>query len=200
MARLSILLLAVLLVAATGAVVLMPRDPPPLRAGTDLSPPRGLPAFELVDHRGAPFNRQSLAGHWSLVFPGFTQCPDICPTTLAILNRLMAQLDGGAKGMRVVLLTVDPERDSPEALARYLGYFSNEFIGVTGDAGELARLHAALGITAIRIPGAGGDYSVDHSAPLLLIDPEGRLAGYFLPPFEVGALASDLAPRLARIP
>ena len=199
MARISTLL-AMLVLAVAGAIVLTPDPLPPLRAGTDLSPPRGLPAFDLVDHRGAPFDRQSLVGHWSLVFPGFTQCPDICPTTLATLNRLMAQLDGGAKGMRVVLLTVDPERDTPEALARYLAYFNPEFIGLTGDPAEVARLHAALGITAIRIPGAGGDYSVDHAAPLLLIDPEGRLAGYFLPPFEVSALAVDLAPRLARMP
>ena len=170
---------------------------PTLEAGVALTPPAALPEFSLRDQRGNLFTAAALRGHWSLVFPGFTHCPDICPTTLAILERTHDLLGSTASALQVILLSVDPERDTPEALARYLAFFNPGFTGVTGEQEQLQRLYTGLGVQHIRIPGAGGEYSVDHSAALLLVDPEGRLAGYFMPPFQAERLAADLGPLLA---
>lgn len=170
---------------------------PTLEAGVALTPPAPLPEFSLQDQHGRPFTEAALHGHWSLVFPGFTHCPDICPATLAILDRAHALLGSKGSGLQVVLLSVDPQRDTPEALARYLDFFNPAFVGVTGEQAQLQRLYKGLGVQHIRIPGTRGDYSVDHSAALLLVDPEGRLAGYFMPPFKAERLAADLGPLLA---
>ncbi len=211
MAKPPALLLAAAAVIATvalGAIVfLQPAivepdvrqpDAPSLQAGVGVTPPVSLPAFSLLDQRGRPFTARSLSGRWSLVFPGFTHCPDICPTTLAILDRTLTLLGSGASELQVVLLSVDPERDTPEKLALYLEFFNPAFVGVTGAQEQLQLLYTGLGIQHIRIPGAKGEYSVDHSAALLLVDPDGRLAGYFTPPFDAESLAADLGPLLAK--
>ncbi|MFU8763489.1 MAG: SCO family protein [Haliea sp.] len=174
---------------------------PALAAGVAVTPPAALPDFSLRDQRGKPFTPAALQGHWSLIFPGFTHCPDICPATLAILDRAHELLGSTAADLQVVLLSVDPQRDTPAALARYLEFFNPGFIGVTGEQQQLEQLYTGLGVQHIRIPGARGEYSVDHSAALLLVDPEGRLAGYFMPPFKAERLAADLEPLLAaRLP
>lgn len=187
---------------AVGAIFLQPQDAKDtvvagLQTGELVTPPVSLPDFSLHDQRNQPFTKASLVGHWSLIFPGFTHCPDICPTTLATLNRTREFIGSGADGLQVVLLSLDPERDTSEALAAYLAFFNEAFVGLTGEKQQLERLYAGLGIQYIRIPGAGSEYSVDHSAAVLLIDPEGRLAGYFMPPFKSDALAADLRPLLS---
>ena len=158
---------------------------------------RGCPSSRSATSAATFLTAAALRGHWSLVFPGFTHCPDICPTTLAILDRAHDLLGPTASALQVILLSVDPERDTPEALARYLAFFNPGFAGVTGEQEQLQRLYTGLGVQHIRIPGARGEYSVDHSAALLLVDPEGRLAGYFMPPFQAERLAADLGPLLA---
>jgi protein SCO1 len=168
------------------------RDAPSLQAGVAVTPPAALPDFSLLDQHARPFTEASLRGRWSLIFPGFTHCPDICPTTLAILNETQALLGTKASELQVVLLSVDPQRDTPGKLALYLEFFNPAFIGVTGEQEQLQRLYTGLGVQHIRIPGAAGEYSVDHSAALLLVDPDGRLAGYFTPPFDAESLAADL--------
>jgi len=205
MAKTPVLVLASLaLVAVIGLAAMLLREPgakqpgvPELQAGVALAPPVLLPDFSLSDQRGRPFTAASLRGHWSLVVPGFTHCPDICPTTLTTLDRVHTQLAADASQLKVVLLTVDPERDSPEVLARYLEFFNPAFVGVTGEQAQLDLLYQGLGVQRIRIPGAQGAYSVDHSAALLLVDPEGRLVGYFMPPFSAERLTADLGPLLA---
>lgn len=195
MRKAIILPLALIALAAIAAVTIPgapPSGTPPLASGVALQPRTALPDFQLRDHRGKAFTRASLAGRWHLVFPGFTHCPDICPATLATLNQVHQKLGQQAARLGVVLLTVDPARDTPAVLSRYLAYFSPEFIGITGDGTQLETLYAGLGIQHIRIPGADGEYSVDHSAALLLIDPATHLAGYFRPPFKVQALVEDL--------
>lgn len=190
--------LGALLLATTviSLVLWQAREPsrPVLQAGVVLDSPRSLPAFALLDHRGEPFNQASFTGRWTLVFPGFTYCPDICPTNLATLNTVYKLLGENASQLQVVLLTVDPERDTAQVLAAYVGHFNQSFVGVTGKAEQLDILYRSLGVNHIRIPGAKGEYSVDHSAALLLIDPTGRLVGYFMPPFIADNLTQDLAP------
>jgi protein SCO1/2 len=196
MSKIVIWSLAVLAIAMLGAItVFLAREPagPVPQAGIMLDAPAIIPAFELVDHRSETFNRASLTGHWTLVFAGFTHCPDICPTTLATLDRVQGLLEENANQLQVVLLSVDPERDTPDVLANYLGYFNPGFVGVTGEPTQLDSLYRSLGIGRIRIPGANGEYSVDHSAALMLIDPEGRLVSYFMPPFSARKLAADLS-------
>lgn len=183
-----------------GMLVLLARpqpESPVLHTGVALTPPWAVPAFNLIDHNDNPFTEAQLIGQWSLVFAGFTHCPDICPTTLNTFNRMYEILGDNAQGLQVILLTVDPERDTPEALARYLDFFNPAFRGVTGEQEQLAPLYGSLGVKHIRIPGAQGEYSVDHSASLLLVNPEGQLAGYFMPPFNAELLAVDLDPLLA---
>jgi protein SCO1 len=181
-------------VAAGVATALLIRGPatPELRSGTALPEPREIPAFSLVDAHGRPFDRAALENRWTLLFSGFTNCPDICPTTLALLASLRERLPGNE--IRFVFLTVDPERDTPEVVARYLAHFGGEFTGVTGSPAEIERLTRALGLAQVRNPGTGGNYTVDHSAALVLIDPRARVAGYFTAPHDQDELAADLAP------
>ena len=169
------------------------RQPVTLASGTALATPRGIGAFRLTDQRGREFKRDALRGGWSLVFAGFTHCPDACPTTLALLNSLDARLRANGNEIQVVFLSVDPERDTAARLAEYVGHFNPRFVAVTGARAEIDALCRDLGIAYVRNPGAGGDYTVDHSAALVLIDPRARVAGYFQPPHDPAALAADLA-------
>jgi protein SCO1/2 len=189
---------AILLAVAVGAgIALVERaaEPPVLTAGTALPEPRELPAFELVDQAGRPFDVERLEGRWSLLFTGFTHCPDVCPTTVALmadLNRRVARQD-----VQFVFVSVDPERDTPEAVARYLAHFDPALLGATGARAEMERLTAGLGLGQVRNPGAGDEYTVDHSTAFVLIDPDARLAGYFSAPHDRDALAAVLS-RLPR--
>lgn len=162
-----------------------------LRSGTVLPEPRPIGEFSLVDQRGQPFGPAALENRWSLVFTGFTHCPDLCPTTLALLASLRKRIPGD--GLQIVFVSVDPERDTPERIASYLAHFDPTFVGATGAAAEIERFTKALGLAQVRNPGVGGEYTVDHSTALVLIDPKARVAGYFQPPHDEQALAADLA-------
>ena len=99
-----------------------------------LDTPRNIGEFELIDHHGQPFDRARLEGGWTLIFFGFTFCPDICPTTMTFLDGFVGQLEGTeAEDTRVVMVTVDPARDTVEQLAKYVPYFNPDFTGVTGE-------------------------------------------------------------------
>lgn len=188
------LYVAVLAAIAVGVgVALYERSHAPLalRAGTALPEPRALPAFAFVDQAGRPFGSAELEGRWSLVFTGFTHCPDLCPTTLAELADLRKQLP--AEALQIVFVSVDPERDTPERIADYLAHFGRGLRGATGTAAQVEAFTGQLGLAHVRNPGVAGDYAVDHSAALVLIDPEARVAGYFTPPHDARALAADLA-------
>lgn len=163
---------------------------PALSAGTRLPSPRALEPFTLLDQRGAEFTLASLRGAPTLMFFGFTRCPDVCPTTLALVAA--ARKAANLPTLRVVLVSVDPERDTPALLASYLAAFDPSFIGLTGPVPDVTALARQLGVAAARVPLAGGDYTVDHSAALLWLDGEARLAAVFTPPFSIDTLASDL--------
>lgn len=170
--------------------------PPQLQAATPLlSQAKPLPAFQLTDSAGQPFDNSRLAGHWSWMFFGYTYCPDICPTTLATLNTAMQLIagQGGVEDTQIVFVSVDPERDTPKKLKEYVDYFNPGFIGVTGRAPEIDELTRALGILHTRVPSPSGDgaYLMDHSASILLIGPEGKLVALFSVPHKAQWLASD---------
>ena len=179
---------------AAAILLLWPANRPDIETGTLLDKPKSLPQFEFVDHRGASFNRRDLVGQWSLLFTGFTTCPDVCPATISVLTTLDKKLraDGDGTEIRMIFLSVDPERDALDNLARYVAYFSPSLTGVTGDMSGIEEFCDEIGMSFIHIPGSGGSYTVDHSGALVLIDPRARVAGYFKPPFDMDLLVKDL--------
>ena len=163
-------------------------------SGTLLSEPRALAAFALLDQDGQPFTNAALENHWTLLFAGFTHCPDVCPTTLALMKQLRQHAALGGRPLEYVFLSVDPERDTPAQLKRYVDYFGGHIRGVSGPRGQLDALCASLGLAYVKIPGTtDSEYTVDHSTALVLLDARGRVAGYFQPPHKLDTLAADLA-------
>jgi protein SCO1/2 len=154
-----------------------------------LDTPRDIGEFALVDHHGKPFDPERLKGQWSLVFFGFTFCPDICPTTMAFLNDFMASLEGTeAQDTQVVMVSVDPARDTVEKLASYVPYFNPDFIGVTGEFLEIHRFATALNTPFRKVMGEGDNYQVDHSANVVLINPKGHYHGFFKAPLNLAKM------------
>ena len=159
-----------LLVAAIAVGIVLSWWPKPfaqaLQTGIVLRPALQIGEVALVDQHDRPFTRESLKGRWSVLFMGFTHCPDVCPTTLATLRMLQAQL---GPRLQTVFVSVDPERDTPAALAAYLRQFSASFVGVTGDKAQLDELCRDLKTSYVKNPGLGGDYTVDHPAILFVV-------------------------------
>ncbi len=153
--------------------------------------PVHLQTLQLVDQTGSTFTQAALTGHWSLVFFGFTHCPDVCPVTLEMMARAHAELKShkhyGERG-QIVFISVDPERDTPAALADYVKYFAPDLIGVTGSEAQLTALTRQLGVLFMRVSQGGDDYSVDHSAGIFFIDPELRLVSVLTPPYTVASI------------
>lgn len=165
-----------------------------LSSGTLLPQGRALPDFALVGGDGQPFTKSGLEGKWSVIFVGFTHCPDICPNTLGLLKTAHRQLAEQQRELQVLLLSVDPERDTPDILARYVSHFDPSFVGVTGAVPELDKLGSAMGFVYMKSPGNTPDsYTVDHSSALILINPQAQVAGYFTQPLKLEALVTDLA-------
>lgn len=154
--------------------------------------PKKIDAFELQRGDGT-FTNRDLLGKWSLVFIGYTFCPDICPTTLADLNRIAPQLasNPAKEPVQVLFVSVDPNRDKADKLTEYTHYFNPDFIGLTAEHTTLFPFTRQLGMVySIVEQGTEGYYLVDHSASIALINPEGKLAGLFRPEFEQGAVPS----------
>ncbi len=201
--RLVILAMFVGLLSAVAGISLwkvMQGPPQPSNAALMLLPePRVIADFALVDDEGAPFSLDNLRGQWSLIFFGYTHCPDVCPSTLydlKLVHEKLEQLDGdGESGHQVLFVSVDPERDTPEQLKKYVDYFHPDFIGVTGPQEQLAPLTMQLGI-AYRIEeheAGATQYNVDHSVSILLMDPQGQLHGVFPAPHDADKMAGELA-------
>jgi protein SCO1 len=172
-------------------------SPPVLASGTWLQHAKPVADFALIDSQGRRFTRAALLGHPTLVYFGFTHCPDECPDTLAALARVKRQ--AGLPALQVLFVTVDPERDTPPVLARYLRQFDASFLGLTGNPAALHRFAAGLGIAYDRIDLPGGGYDFEHTMAILLFDADAREVGVFTPPFHARGLARSLrllAPRL----
>ncbi len=200
MKRQTMLLIAFFLCAVLLAVWLswanwMQTESPPV-AGLVWPKPKTVPAFQLSDHNNKPFNLQRLQGKWTLLFFGYTQCPDICPITLTVLQGMEQHLSQQAdilSNTQFVFVSVDPQRDDAEKLKGYVEYFHPDFLGVTGDELEISELTRHLGIIYIKVPQSGGKndehYLIDHSSAIVLIDPRGQMVGIFSAPHEARTLA-----------
>jgi protein SCO1 len=206
--RLHIMMLSVAVMAAALGIslgyIVTAQKQPALSSLLLLPEPRPVAGFDLVDGAGRPFSAERLQGRWSLLFFGFTHCPDVCPSALYDLDLASRRLAeaGNETGVahQVVFVSVDPERDTPERIAQYVAHFNPEFIGASGAHEQLEALTAQLGV-AYRIEAheAGSErYDVVHSASVILIDPRGRLRGAFPPPLDAQGMARDLANLMAR--
>jgi len=162
-----------------------------LESGTPLSPPRALADFSLLDARGKSTSPRELRGHPTLVFFGFTHCPDVCPTTLALLTKVQKQAD--IPGLRVALISVDPERDTPEQIGKYVASFGGDLIGLTGSAPEIVKTTRAFSVAFARVDLPGGGYTMDHSATVFVLDSQARIVAVFTPPLSAAALTRDIA-------
>lgn len=164
----------------------VPPDAPEFKEDVHvLAVPLDIADFELVDHLGDPFTRASLSGRWSLLFFGYTYCPDVCPVTLQSLVPVQSQL--GAPGdPRVVFVSVDPARDDVARMAEYVGFFHPRYLGVTGEPEQIESLTRAVGAyNAAREPEPGADgYLVDHASSLFFIGPDARLRAVLHEPAE----------------
>ncbi|MDX1300138.1 MAG: SCO family protein [Pseudomonas sp.] len=165
-----------------------------LDAGIVLLPQsRSLPALSLTNQDGEVVAVDQLKEQWSLLFFGYTFCPDICPATLAQLRQLQGQLPPETLSkLRVVLVTVDPNRDTPQQLKKYLEYFDAGFIGWTGDQATLQKLANSVSIPFIPADTSEQDYTVDHSGNLVLIGPDGKQRGFIRAPINNTKLAAQL--------
>lgn len=155
--------------------------------------PKPLPDISLVDQSGNEFSRDSLRGRWSLLFFGFTHCPDICPATLqqlAIAHKRL--LESGHEAPDIIFVSVDPERDSVAALASYVSHFGNDILGVTGDLAELRKLTSAAGIFFEKSTQPDGSYSVDHSAVVLVVNADGAIRASFSTPHDIDHFVNDM--------
>jgi protein SCO1 len=192
---LSFVFLGVLAVGGiVAAIIWSPKPPLVLASGTILAPARPLADFSLIDNQGRGFGAANLRGHWSLMFFGYTNCPDYCPTTLTTLAALEKQLRA-AKTVappQVIFVSVDAERDTPARLNQFVPGFDPDFIGLTAvSQPAIEALAKQWGIAVSVKSAADGNYIVDHSAAIFVINPSGNLAAILTGPFTVDALESD---------
>ncbi|KKO06519.1 hypothetical protein LCGC14_0063270 [marine sediment metagenome] len=158
--------------------------------------PRTIPDIDMQAATGEPWTRADLVNQWDLVFFGYTFCPDICPTTMAELRQLTTALPPEtADKVQVTMISVDPNRDTPEQLSKYLDYFDAGFKGATGEPAELAKLANALSIAYIEPDTSENNYLVDHSGQVVIVDPQGNYVGFIRPPLNPQQLAQWL-PRI----
>jgi protein SCO1/2 len=176
-----------------GARLLGGAAAPPLAAAVAYPSPRALPDFQLQRSDGQPLTRADWTGRWTVAFFGYTNCPDVCPTTLTTFKQVWAALDPATRAhLAFDFISVDPQRDTAPVLQRYVGFFSKDFVAASGSDAELGKLTAALGLVYSRGDPDNGSYTVDHSASAVIIDPDGRQLGLFRPPFDAAKIGADL--------
>jgi protein SCO1/2 len=192
--RMRWLLILAAVCAALGGYWLarqLDRESAQLASGTWLPQPKAVDTFTLLDTGGHPYTRADLLAAPTLVYFGFTRCPDVCPTTLVKLAAVVRQAP--VPHLRVLFVSVDPQRDTPPLLGQYVHAFDPQFEGLTGDPKTIERLAANFAVAVHRVELPGGDYTMDHSAVVFVLDDDARIVAIFTPPFDVAALSADLA-------
>lgn len=190
----SLILVVVMIAAGLGIGLYLGRQylltsvPPP--DGMLWPNPKQVQAFRLTDQHGKPFDLRRLDGKWSFLYFGYTHCPDVCPVTLTILNHVQTKLKKTTNAaVQTVFITVDPARDSEAVLRRYLRNYNDNFIGLVGTAADIRQLSRQFGVTSSRgEKGSSGNYQVNHSASVFLVDPRRQLITVFAPPLDPEAM------------
>lgn len=171
---------------------------PETRAISLFPQPRELPDFALQQSDGTQLLPGELHGHWTIVFIGFTFCPDVCPLTLTQLGQAQRQWEDIPDGVRprVLFVSVDPERDSPDRIGDYVSAFHRDTLGATADIPALEELTRSLSLVFMKVPAPDGvpedQYSIDHSSAMAILDPQARMAGVLQGPLDPEAIAADL--------
>jgi protein SCO1/2 len=179
------------------------KSTPPVRmkeiqiAGVVLPSPKSIEDFNLIDNQGNAFTKQNLQGHWTLMFFGFTNCGMVCPTTMAAMNQMYKGLQQelpNNKLPQVVLVTVDPDRDTQEKMNQYVTTFNPHFMGVRANMQETMKLEHQLNIAAVKVQAEGmgkNHYSMDHSTETLLINPDAQVVAYFSYPVKPAQMVKE---------
>jgi len=167
---------------------------PQLQAALLYPQPREIPDFTLAQANGKPLTKADWRGHWTLIFFGYTSCPDVCPTTLAVFKQAWGDLVklGLNPRIQIDFISVDPQRDTPEQLKKYVTFFSADFIAATGSDEELTRITRGTGQMFTRGVDAKGNVEVDHSASVVIVNPQAQVAGMFRPPLLATDIVADL--------
>ena len=190
----QILLIVAGFLAGAVAIVLVVvlvtgREPMPMARASAIGGP-----FQLIDQSGRTVTDANLRGHPFLVFFGFTHCPDVCPTTLFEVSEVLGKLGPDAERVRALFITVDPERDTPAQMKDYLSNFNPRLVGLTGDPAAIAAVSKAYRVYVKKVPLDHGDYTMDHTALVYLMDKEGR----FVAPFNLKRTPEEAAADLRR--
>jgi protein SCO1/2 len=178
-----------LVLFTTVVFIVTGRSPAPVALTSAVGGP-----FSLSDQNGRPITDQDLKGRPFLVFFGFTHCPDVCPTTLFEVSEILRALPPRAKEVRALFVTVDPERDTPTVLKDYLSSFDPRVIGITGDPDAIAAIERSYRVYAKKVPLDGGNYTMDHTALVYLMDKNGR----FVAPFKMKRRPEEAAAEIER--
>jgi protein SCO1/2 len=169
---------------------------PALKTATIFSQPRTIAPFKLVDTDNKPFSLENLKGHYTLIFFGFTHCPDLCPTTLAMLSQSYKMLESAQlKSMpRILFISVDPEQDTSQVIKTYLSSFNTAFLGATGSQKQLDKLTQEMSVIYAKVSDAKDPthYTIDHSGTIIIINPEGQFYGVFTMPHDPQKIANDM--------
>ncbi|MBE9567403.1 MAG: SCO family protein [Proteobacteria bacterium] len=166
--------------------------------GVILSTAKTIDDFDLIDNKNRKFKLENLKNKWSIMFFGYTHCPDVCPMTLTTLQQLSKLFTReNLTPPQVILVTVDPQRDTPEVLDEYVGYFDKDFVAATGDLSEVQKLASELGIYFKKAAGASGDvdaddYAMDHTTSFIVFNPQAEVAAYLKQPHEAARILEDL--------
>lgn len=164
--------------------------------GTVLPTPRVIHAFDLTDNHGKPFNNANLKNHWTLMFFGFTNCGYVCPTTLSELNRMYNNLKSQLPANlipQVVMVSVDPERDTVARINDYMKSFNAAFIGTRTDLAHTTALANQMSVVFSKVNMPNGDYTINHSAEIMLLDPQGNIRAFFSYPHKADQMVRDYA-------
>lgn len=146
--------------------------------------------FQLTNHNEQVFTQENLKDHWSMLFVGYTQCPDICPAALSVLKQVHKLMsEQSLRAPQMIFISIDPERDSYASLSEYVRYFNEEFIGVTGELNQLKNIAQQLSVSFMKAPGSSGnidndDYLMDHGTSFMLINPQGKLQSFLTAPHD----------------
>ncbi|MDH5544318.1 MAG: SCO family protein [Gammaproteobacteria bacterium] len=195
MIKTNIKIALVLMIAGFGLIYFgfsaIQSEPPKLALPEDLkgviidSPPADIGEFALSTHKDEIFSRKNLLGKWTVLFPGYTNCPDVCPNSMRVMDQMYKQ-EGLPEGTQFVFMTVDPLRDTVNVMNDFVYYFNENIIGITGEKAEIDKLTQLLGVIYdYEGDMSTGDYIVNHGASVYFIDPLGRERAYVLPPHDV---------------
>jgi protein SCO1/2 len=152
--------------------------------------------FQLTDQHAKPVSDQAFRGRYMLIYFGYSFCPDVCPTTLAVMAQALEKLGGKSSQVVPVFITIDPERDTPKVLDEYMKSFGPTFVGLTGSPDQIKTVEKRYRVYAVKKPLEGGNYGMDHSSVIYLMGPDGKMVSFYDEAVSPDDLAKDLRAKI----